>query len=186
MTFATLKGSRSAVWVSAAEAALYLARMTNAADTRSITIVTYDDRFADAFDRLNREWLVAYGLFEESDRKHLEHPQESIIETGGEIFLAVHDETVVGTCAVVRCDDETFELVKLSVAREMRGAGLGRRLSETAISWAREHGARRVVLLSSTKLGAALKLYERMGFRYGSLPADPTYASADVFMEMDL
>ena len=160
--------------------------MNNTADGRSIVIVTYDDRFSDAFDRLNREWLTAYVLFEESDRKHLEHPRQSIVATGGEVFFALRDDVVVGTCAVVWCADETVELVKLSVAREARGCGLGRRLTETAISWARKHGARRVVLLSSTKLDAALRLYERMGFRYGPLPDDPTYASADVFMELAL
>jgi len=43
-----------------------------------------------------------------------------------------------------------------------------------------------VVLVSSSRLQAALRLYERMGFVPAPLPADVPYATADVFMERSL
>lgn len=152
----------------------------------NIAIVAYEDRFADDFARLNREWLDAYGLYEEADGKQLYFPRKEIIDAGGEIFIAVKDGRVVGTCALVRMSHGMFELAKLAVDRETRGAGLGRRLSELAINRARDLGATRVALVSSTKLTTALRLYERMGFVRMPLPASQPYATADVYMELEL
>jgi len=64
------------------------------------------------------------------------------------------------------------ELTKLAVDAHVQGHGLGRRLTETALAWARRRGAKKVILLSSTKLQAALRLCERLGFQYGPLQAD--------------
>ena len=151
-----------------------------------VVIVGFDDRYVEDFARLNLEWLERHGLFEEGDRKHLEHPREHILATGGEVFFALLGSAVVGTCAVVIRNSETVELVKLAVDENARGHGIGRLLSETAVEWARERGARVVVLVSSTKLESALRLYERLGFRYGQLPADTGYETADIYMELAL
>lgn len=155
-------------------------------EEHSVAIVTFDDRYEKDFAQLNREWLERYSLFEEGDRKHLEHPRESILSTGGEIFLALMDGAVVGTCAAIVSNARTVELAKLAVAESAWGRGIGQRLSTTAIEWARERGADRVVLVSSTRLTTALRLYERLGFVHAEMPADPGYESADVYMELRL
>jgi GNAT superfamily N-acetyltransferase len=160
--------------------------VSDAGRQTEISIVGYDDRYADAFDRLNREWLERYFTVEDLDRKYIEHPRESIVDAGGEIFFALAGDEVVGTCAAIRSDAGTVELAKLAVAERARGRGLGRRLSEAVVAWARAAGARKVVLVSSTKLAPALRLYESMGFRYAPLPPDPGYASADIYMELQL
>ncbi|MCM3869182.1 MAG: GNAT family N-acetyltransferase [Pyrinomonadaceae bacterium] len=152
----------------------------------SVEIVAYAEKYAEAFARLNRAWLEQYSLLEDGDRKHLEHPRESILATGGEIFIALIGGVVVGTCAAIVKDPVTVELVKLTVDESVRGRGIGLQLSETVIAWARERGAERVVLVSSTKLEAALRLYERLGFEYRQLPADTGYETADIFMELTL
>ena len=82
------------------------------------------------------------------------------------------------------CDNDIVpsllvELAKLAVDARVQGHGLGRRFTETALTWARRRGAHKVILLSSTKLQAALRLYERLGFQYGPLPAGPGYQTAD-------
>lgn len=149
-----------------------------------ILIVRYEDQYADAFERLNRAWLERYGLFEEGDRKYLEHPKEKILAHGGEIFFARHNGEVVGTCAVIPRGEGAVELAKLAVADQLQGQGLGRRLTETSIAWARKQGAQKVVLVSSTKLQQALSLYEKLGFSYGPLPAETGYETADIYMEL--
>ena len=40
--------------------------------------------------------------------------------------------------------------------------------------------------MSSTKLTAALALYESLGFVRKALPSDQPYETADVYMELDL
>jgi len=151
-----------------------------------IVICNYDDKFAEDFARLNREWLDAFALYEDADGKQLYSPRETILERGGEIYIAVKGAQVVGTCALVRLSPAIFELAKLAVSLEAQGQGLGRRLTHFAIDRARAVGAARVGLLSSTKLEKALRLYESIGFKRKPLPTDQPYLTADVYMELEL
>ncbi len=151
-----------------------------------IVICNYDDKFAEDFARLNREWLDAFALYEDADGKQLYFPRETILERGGEIYIAVKGAQVVGTCALVRLSPSIFEVAKLSVSLEAQGQGLGRRLTRFAIDRARAVGAARVGLLSSTKLEKALRLYESIGFKRKPLPVDQPYLTADVYMELEL
>ena len=100
--------------------------------------------------------------------------------------MAIDKGAVVGVCATIVQDADTIEFAKFAVAPEARGRGIGRHLTAAALAWARDRGARKVMLLSSRKLDAALRLYERSGFIYGPLPAHVPYSSADVYMELTL
>ena len=141
---------------------------------------------AEAFAALNRAWLVAHDLIEPHDEEQLDDPWKEILNPGGQIFVALEGHDVVGVCAAIPYGREAFEVAKLSVAPSAQGRGLGRRLVEHCVAFARDRGARRMVLVSSTRLQAALKLYESMGFRRGPVPADVQYVTADVYMELDL
>jgi GNAT superfamily N-acetyltransferase len=151
-----------------------------------VEIVPFEDRFAADFDRLNREWLERFALLEEADERHLQDPRGTIIAEGGGLFLALRDGTVVGTCGIHRVADGAFELVKLTVAESERGRGIARRLTERALGVAREAGAARVRLYSSSKLAGAVRLYESMGFRHLPMPVGAEYETADVYMEIEL
>jgi putative acetyltransferase len=155
-------------------------------DAESIEIVGYEDRFADDFARLNREWLERFDLYEPADAKQLYSPRETILDPGGEILVAVASGRVVGTCAIVRVGPGVVELAKLSVAAEARERGLGRRLTRLALDRARAMGATRVELVSNHQLTSAIRLYESLGFRHLPLPPDLHYATADVYMELAL
>ena len=48
----------------------------------AIEIVAYQDKHAEEFARLNREWLDRFGLYEEADAKHLYFPREYILDMG--------------------------------------------------------------------------------------------------------
>ena len=74
----------------------------------------------------------------------------------------------------------------MAVSPHCRSRGIGRRLLEHAIAQSRSLGASSLFLGSSTKLPAAIHLYESVGFRHvnpETLPPMP-YARADVFMQM--
>lgn len=155
-------------------------------EQRQFEIVAYEEGHAHDFARLNREWLDGFGLYEEADGKHLYSPREYILDLGGEIFIAEEGGHVVGTCALVPVSDNVFEIAKLAVADECRGQGLGRSLTEFALKRARERGAKRVVLFSSSKLGPALKLYESLGFKDRPVPNHQPYETADIYMEREM
>jgi ribosomal protein S18 acetylase RimI-like enzyme len=138
------------------------------------------------FAELNRAWLDEYHLMEHSEEAQLAHPQAHFVDSGGQIFVALYENSVVGTCAVLPNDTHEFELAKLTVSPEFRGHGIARRLVERCIAFARGRGGRRVMLVSNSQLQPALRLYESMGFEYRSVPASTKYEVADVCMVLDL
>ncbi|MCY3559507.1 MAG: GNAT family N-acetyltransferase [Chloroflexi bacterium] len=81
-------------------------------------------------------------------------------------FWVMRDKSdaVVGSIAANRIDGPTVELHRLYLDAHLRGQGLGRRLFETAVAWAREHGAGRIELWSDTRFEDAHRLYERLGY----------------------
>lgn len=153
----------------------------------TIRIEHFRPEHAARYEALNRTWLVEHDLIEPADEPHLTQPFENIINPGGAILVALNDDgDVVGTCAIAPHGTNEFELAKMAVAPEARGQGIGRQLIEACLDLARKRGARRVDLLSSTKLGAAVRLYERTGFRHAPLPPINPYKTADVYMVYDI
>ena len=149
-------------------------------------VVTWRRDLRADFERLNREWIERWFAVEEEDRKVFADPGGRIVEPGGQIFFVVDAAGVRGTCAVIRHDAETFELAKMAVEPSAQGRGYGDRLVEAAVGFAREAGARRLMLVSNTRLGPALRLYRKHGFR--DVPLDPanSYSRADIQLELPL
>jgi putative acetyltransferase len=152
----------------------------------SYEIVPFRPEHARAWYALNRAWLDEHHLYEPADERQLADPVGTILNAGGAIFIALRGREVVGTAAIAPHGPGELELIKLTVHESARRTGLGRRLAETCLAHARTLGAARVVLVSSSRLGAAIKLYESMGFEHGPMPAGVPYATADVYMLLAL
>jgi len=149
-------------------------------------LVTYRPEFQRDFERLNRLWLESHSLLEPVDLEYLQEPERHILSTGGQVYFAVQDSVVIGTCAAIRISPTTFELAKLAVDPASRGKGLGRALCDAVINYARAAGAEEIVLTSHTSLVEAIRLYESLGFQHAPLPADTRYETANVYMRMQL
>jgi len=67
-------------------------------------------------------------------------------------------------------DDDVAHLYQMWVAPEFRGAGIGRRLVNAAINWARDRGVKVMVLDVTCGNVPAARLYESMGFRPVGIP----------------
>lgn len=155
---------------------------------REVLIRPFAPGDAHAFRDLNMAWLTAFFHVEAKDEATLSDPQGTILVTGGQILLADVGGRSVGCIALLAIGDGAYEVAKMAVAPECQGRGVGRRLMEAAIAWAREQGAHRLYLESNARLAPALRLYDSAGFRHlppHARPASP-YARADVFMEMRL
>jgi putative acetyltransferase len=141
-----------------------------------------------SFRSLNQEWITRYFRIEPKDEEVLADPQGSILSAGGRILFAVLGDRCVGCCALLRMSDGEFEVAKMAVTSAQQGAGIGRKLLQAAIEAGRSAGARRLYLETNSRLEAAIRLYESMGFKH--LAADritpSPYARANVYMEMIL
>jgi putative acetyltransferase len=149
-----------------------------------ITIVPFREDLAEAFDRLNRTWLVSGGFLEPLDEVYLSDPQGKIVAPGGEVFFAMDEDTVLGTAAAIPHPGGIIELAKLAVAPRAQGLGLGRRLTLAVLAFAEQRSATRVFLSSSTRLLPALALYRSLGFQERQCPPGFGYTTADVYMEL--
>lgn len=129
-----------------------------------IEIVEYRPELKEHFYKLNAEWLEKYFSVEEADRKLLLNPEEEIIDRGGAVFFALSDNKAVGTCALIKLSDNSFEMAKMGVTEEYQGKQAGRKLTETAIRYARDHGAGKLFLKTDKKLNRGIQLYRKMGF----------------------
>lgn len=149
-----------------------------------VVIVGFQERFAEDFGRLNYEWIErSYGI-EDHDREILDHPNQSVIDPGGQIFFAVKDEVAVGTVAMIPYGVRSFELAKMAVEPEARGHGVGDKLMEACVEFARAKSAKSIILESNTKQEAAINLYRKFGFV--EIPLDPNshFVRANIRMEL--
>jgi DNA-binding MarR family transcriptional regulator/N-acetylglutamate synthase-like GNAT family acetyltransferase len=153
-----------------------------------VEIIAYRPKYRMYFKKLNLEWLKKYFSVEPLDKKILSHPEEEIIKPGGQIFFARVDGKIVGTVALVRHSDTTYELAKMAVTEKAQGRQVGKKLALEVIKEARLLGARTILLNTNPKLTAANSLYRHLGF----VPVDPrfqqnsSYQRPTITMRLDI
>jgi len=141
---------------------------------------------AAAFVALNREWIEKYFTLEEEDNRIFSNPG-LIIEAGGAILMALEEQRVVGTCALVKLDGNRYELAKMAVEPASRGNGVGSFLMSAILAKAKSMDADALILQTNSRLTSALRLYEKSGFRRVQESAPhSTFRRADVTMVRDL
>jgi putative acetyltransferase len=149
-------------------------------------VVRFTPEFVKHFEQLNLEWINFYFEIEDADRVMFGDPFKEIVEPGGQIFFVVVNEQVLGTCAVMRLDAKTYELAKMAVSPKAQGRGYSNLLMKNAIEFATDAGAERLILLSNTRLTAAIALYEKHGFKRVPITDAADYKRVDIQMELRL
>lgn len=137
------------------------------------------------FVRLNEQWISEYFTIEEVDRKLAENPMEIVVQ-GGHIISLTENGRVVGVCALFKEDNHRYQLARMAVDPKERGKGYGACLIQAAIDRANESGAATIYLLSNTVLEPAIALYQKFGFVTQTKGQHPSYARANISMELSL
>lgn len=104
----------------------------------------------------------------------------------GGLLLLARDAGAAVACVGVRpLDGGRCEMKRLYVSPTKRGSGLGRRLVDEAVGWARGAGYRVMRLDTLPSMATASALYDRIGFR----PIEPYYENpvpGARFLELEL
>jgi ribosomal protein S18 acetylase RimI-like enzyme len=154
-------------------------------ETNKVEIIPFSIELKEPIKILNLEWLEKYFKVEPKDEKVLSNPQGEIIDKGGMIFYAQHNNKIVGTVSLLKIDKITFELSKMAVSDESQGLGIGRKLMEHCLNKAQEKGIQKLILYCNRKLLPAIQLYESFGFT--EIPLEEgVYQRADIKMGKNL
>ena len=136
-------------------------------------------------------FTVAHAIFggadtlEESIAKHsaqgklseMDEVQASYFERGGTFLVTLDDERIIGTGAVRFLEEGVCEIKRMWLLTEYHGRGLGYRMMQELIAFARQKNYR-IMRLETDPLvqTRAFEFYKRLGFyeihRYGDDPDD--------------
>jgi len=132
-----------------------------------LVIHEFIDDLAIHFRDINAEWINSMFRLEDTDREVLENPRARIIDAGGVIlFVEASGVGIVGTCALQKTGASSYELTKMGVRQSSRGLKVGEFLLAAVIERAKSLGADPLYLLTNTRCGPAIHLYEKLGFRH--------------------
>lgn len=151
-----------------------------------MNIIEYQEKYKEDFIKFNTDWIIDnFGFLEEEDKDTFCHIEDSL-ERGGMIYFAVENGIVLATCMTkVLDEDGVWELCKLGSNKSVPHRGAGSAVFEAAMNWAIEHGAKKLFILSNSKLKAALHIYEKYGFREVKLD-NYEYIRGDIAFEYEV
>ena len=115
----------------------------------------------------------------------LHNIQKNYFENGGIFLVMLKGEEIICTGAIRQLVGELCELKRLWLLPEYHGQGLGYRILQELLTFARAQGYRRIQLeTDAVAQSRAVEFYKRIGFR--EIPIPNQTSDEDILMEMEL
>ena len=122
-----------------------------------VSIIPAEEKHLNSITALTRQFFPYTGFTFETIKQRL-------VEDNIFYFVALLEGNIVGFTDIEIQDDRNAKILGLAVVKEMQGKGIGRRLLEHCIRFAREKNCPNTFLLVAEDNTAAQKLYEEYGF----------------------
>ena len=149
-------------------------------------VIPFHKKYTKDFKDLNIAWLKKYFVVEPHDEDLLNKCEENIINKGGYIFFTKTGDQISGTVALIKMDNNSFELGKMAVDPMYQGQKIGQKLMQYCIDFAKDKKWTSLVLYSNTKLENAIHIYRKYGFKEMELEKDSPYLRSNIKMELVL
>lgn len=145
-------------------------------------LIEYDSKYKEDFIQFNKDWIVDnFGFLEDGDIKTFEEIDEELTD-GAMIYFAIEDDTALACCMAKPMENGNWEICKLASNKNRPHKGCGSAVFKAAVQWAIDHGAKRLFILSNSRLKAAIHIYEKFGFNEIKLD-DYEYMRGDIAFE---
>lgn len=155
-----------------------------------LTIIPYRPELKSYFYDINKEWISSMFEMEPIDEHVLSYPEESIINSGGQIWFVEDSRLgIIGTAALKKAKYDFFELTKMGVFEKARGLKAGEFLLQFVIAFIKKQKIKNCYLLTNSDCQAAIHLYLKNGFKHDADIMDKfgsEYERADVAMKLFL
>lgn len=149
-------------------------------------IVSWKPEYSEEFKNMNIYWLKEFFWVEPHDEEVLGDPEKYIIKPGGMIFFVKEGYEIIGCVALMKMQDEIFELTKMAVKPEHRGKKIGQKLMKHTLDFAKEKGWSELIIYSNRKLENAIHLYKKYGFVEIPIETNNPYSRGDIKMKLNL
>lgn len=130
------------------------------------------------------DWIQIDLCFQHIEEE-LEHFPDKYREPEGAFLVARDGEAVVGCVGLKKIGEGICEMKRLFVKDEYKGQGIGKGLADAIVREAKNKGYSRMRLDSLKRMGTAVALYKKLGFKeigqYVENPIDDA-----VFLEKEL
>lgn len=166
----------------------------NNGDAMSFKIKPFESKYqSEVIDLIERIQVGEFSIpIVEGQRKELQSISSSFQKNKGNYWVALLDEKVIGTIAVIDIGHKAFELRDVFLDKEYRGrpAGYAKKLLDTVLEWSKEHGVKTIYLGTTLAFRAAHRFYEKHGFREIARKEMPSYCQPmdcdEKFYKLDL
>lgn len=132
----------------------------------------------------NNESRINLSLDEQPDLKEIEKCYQL---TGGEFWIALEGETVIGTIGLMLKNNNCAILKKFFVLSEYRNQKIGLKLYNCLLDFAKSKGVKHIILDTPSVAHASHRFYERSGFykiNHEELPVEYSFPDRDSLLYM--
>jgi putative acetyltransferase len=148
-------------------------------DFRKLTISTFHPEDQDEVKNLVLAGLVEHwGWLDSSKNPDLD--DIAMQYASGVFFIARQAGRLVGTGALIPRQDGIAEIVRMSVAKDVRRQGIGKKILSELVNHARQAGFKRLILETTTTWQEVVEFYLHCGFRITHRQDGDTYFALDL------
>lgn len=133
------------------------------------SIIEFQPQYTEEIKKLARAAMENIGLEPSTVNLYLEDDfdYENILQVyknRSRLWIALEGGRVVGTVAIQEKNITTARLRRMFVAPDIQGEGIGQRLLDVALKFAKENRYEKVLLNTDKLMNRAQRLYEKNGF----------------------